>query len=116
MKRLGGYTKYVNNKYKRSGALFQGKFKYVHIDANEYLLRVSAYVNLNNRVHQLKHGEFRSSWSEYAGSERDDFCYTKVVLGQFRSKEEYRTFAQESLRDILERKERMRELQALLLE
>ena len=116
MKRLGGYTKYVNNKYKRSGALFQGKFKYVHIDANEYLLRVSAYVNLNNRVHQLKHGEFRSSWSEYAGSKRDDFCYTKVVLGQFHDFVEYEEFAQDSLKDILARKQLQKELGALLLE
>jgi len=30
MQRMGGYTKYFNNKNKRSGALFQGKFKSAH--------------------------------------------------------------------------------------
>ena len=49
MQRLGtGYTMYFNEKDKRSGSLFQGKFKSKHIHSNEYLLRVSAYVNLNN--------------------------------------------------------------------
>src|SRR3989344_7025083 len=39
MKRLGGgYTWYFNNRHKRSGALFQGRFKSVHIKSNEQLL------------------------------------------------------------------------------
>ena len=54
MQRLGtGYSKYFNKKYKKSGSLFQGTFKARHIDSNEYLLHLSAYVNLNNRVHRL---------------------------------------------------------------
>jgi putative transposase len=36
MKRIGtGYTGYFNCKYKRSVALFQGKFKSIHVDSNE---------------------------------------------------------------------------------
>ncbi|MEK7154047.1 MAG: transposase, partial [Patescibacteria group bacterium] len=52
MHRVGtGFTKYFNQKYKTSGALFQGRYKALHVDSNEYLLHLSAYVNLNNRVH-----------------------------------------------------------------
>ena len=52
MQKLGtGYTKYFNNKNSRSGSLFQDKFKSKHIDNNEYLLYLSAYVNLNDKVH-----------------------------------------------------------------
>src|SRR3989344_9254089 len=40
MKRLGGYTKYVNNKYKRSGALFQGK------RSEEHTSELQSHVNL----------------------------------------------------------------------
>lgn len=51
MKRVtGGYAWYFNNKHKRSGALFQGRYKAVHIQRNAQLLHVSAYVNLNHFV------------------------------------------------------------------
>ena len=49
----GGYSWYFNNKYKRKGALFQGVFKAKHIADNDYLLHLSAYINLNGRVHKL---------------------------------------------------------------
>lgn len=115
-KRVGsGYAKYFNNKYKRKGILFQGKFRAVHIDSNEYLMHVSAYVNLNNKVHRIKGNMFRSSWDEYLNI-GEDKCNKKVILNQFNNAEEYRDFAESSLRDILERKELQKELESLLLE
>lgn len=118
MKRLlGGYTWYFNNKHKRSGALFQGAFKSKHVDSNEYLLHVSAYVNLNDKMRQLggsvaKLG--KSSWYDYVGSENkfSNMCTKKdIVLGQFRSKEEYKKFALSSLEDIRVNKEKYKELE-----
>lgn len=111
MHRLGsGYTTYFNQKNKRSGSLFQGKYKAVHIDSNEYLLHVSAYVNLNNKVHKLGDSvpKSKSSWSEYLksrGNAKDDFCSKEIVLNQFGSIGEYKSFAEDSLKDIQERKE-----------
>ena len=123
MKRLnGGYTWYFNNRYKRSGALFQGRFKASHTDSNEYLLHLSAYVNLNNLVHKIPLGGstaklVRSSWKEYAGKAGEtDFCSKDIILKQFKNIEEYADFAQGSLVDILERKEREKEMKVLLLE
>ncbi|MEI8096688.1 MAG: transposase [Candidatus Moraniibacteriota bacterium] len=106
MQRLGtGYTMYFNNKNERSGALFQGKFKAVHIDSNIYLLHVSAYVNLNDLVHQLGGRTSKSSWDEYTKrSYKDGICEKKDVLGQFRTKEEYVTFAKNSIRGTMERR------------
>lgn len=109
MQRLGtGYTMYFNHKYDRTGALFQGKFKAIHIDSEEYLLHVSAYVNLNNRVHKFgsEASKFRSSWGEYVegGKQSDRICDTEPVLGQFRSKREYSEFAEKSLQGTLERR------------
>src|SRR3989338_10441959 len=46
-----GYTMYFNDKNKRAGSLFQGRYKSIHIDSNEYLLHLSVYVNLNDKVH-----------------------------------------------------------------
>ncbi len=55
MQRLGtSHTMQFNKKYDRSGALFQGKFKAILIDSNEYLLYLSAYVNANNFIHNYR--------------------------------------------------------------
>ena len=115
IKRLGGgYTNYFNAQHKRSGVLFQGKFKANHIDSNEYLLHASSYVNLNNQVHKLKHKFFKSSWDEYLGKAKGNFCKKEVILNQFSSLREYQLFAQEVLDNALKRKESLQELDALL--
>ena len=120
MKRLGGgYTWYFNHKNKRSGSLFQGSFKSVLVDKNEYLLHLSAYVNLNNRVHQL--GGLtaklaRSSWDEYFNDKNSfSFCARDIILNQFKNKEEYKKFALSSLEEILRRREE-EEISKMLLE
>jgi REP element-mobilizing transposase RayT len=98
MKRLGGYTWYFNNKYERSGSLFQGRFKARHIDSNEYLLHVSAYVNLNDRVHKRGGStatplESRSSWGEYTDRRIEGICEKGIILEQFRTIDEYKGFS-----------------------
>lgn len=120
MQRLGtGYTNYFNHKYKRSGVLFQGKFKSVHIGSNEYLLYLSVYVNLNYLVHKLELGSptSKSSWEEYIKDCEVNLCENKeVVLGQFRNKKEYKQFAEKFVKGIVDRKERLKNLEGYLLE
>lgn len=116
-----GYTMYFNEKEKRSGALFQGRFKSVHVDSNEYLLHLSAYVNLNNKVHQLGNKasnlvESMSSWREYIGENNNGICDKEIILGQFRSIPEYKEFALGSLKTIRERKESLKDMESFLLE
>ena|SRR3989344_4131 len=113
-----GYTKYFNEKYKRSGALFQGRFKSSHIDSNDYLLHASAYVNLNYRAHGLGSPTsklIRSSWEEYTEN-RVGICKTEPILGQFNTIGEYKTFAHDALELTLERKTHEKELADLLFE
>lgn len=106
MNRLSaGYTKYFNYKYKRSGYLFQGEFKAVHIDSNEYLLHLNIYVNLNPLVHGLRPAGSKSSWEEYIGERGEDFCEKDIILEQFKGVDDYKKFAEESLQSIRERKE-----------
>ena len=120
MKRLlGGYTWYFNKKHNRAGSLFQGTFKAKHINSNEYLLHLSAYVNLNHRAHQLgglTAKLHKSSWHEYIVKNNEGFCKNKIILDQFRNQYEYEEFAESSLRDIVERKRRDEEFSELLLE
>jgi len=121
MRRLGGYTWYFNNKYDRSGALFQGRFKAVHIGSNEYLLHVSAYVNLNDRVH-FRGGSTatnflsKSSWGEYVNKEIEGICEKEIILGQFKNIDDYRGFALSSLESIIQKKEELKGVAGLLLE
>ena len=120
MKRLGGgYTWYFNNRYQRSGYLFQSVFKAKHINSNNYLLSLSAYVNLNYRVHKLGGATAKlskSSLDEYVYKHLDNFCEKKIISEQFKNKLEYKEFAENSLADTLERKQRDKELGSLLFE
>ncbi len=120
MHRLGtGYTNYLNIQLKRSGALFQGPFRSIHVNSNEYLLHLSVYVNLNDQQGPLgseapKWG--RSSWDEYLGkgNSREYLCGKGIVLEQFPSVGEYEKFALSSLEDIKRRKQQERELKDFL--
>ena len=42
-----GYTKYFNEKYERSGALWQGKYRKVLIERDAHFLYVPFYIHLN---------------------------------------------------------------------
>lgn len=114
MHKLGaGYTHYFNQKNERNGVLFQGPFKAKHINSNEYLLHLSAYVNLNDRVHQLSNGVAKSSWQEYLlDNSRTGFCKKDIILSQFKTIEEYSDFTEDALGIIRARKD----MQDLLLE
>ena len=100
MQKIGtGYTNYFNEKNKRSGALFQGRFKAVLIDSNEYLLYLSAYVNKNNHIHHLGvelPSESRewmySSELDYLGKRNGNMCKKEIILDQFNNTYEYEKF------------------------
>ena len=112
IQRLGsGFTRYFNEKCDRTGVLFQGKFKSIHIDSDEYLMYLNVYINLNNRVHRipLSAPVTKSSWDEYTGENKENFCNKEIILDRFNSPAEYKEFAEETLKGIIERKEEMQE-------
>lgn len=48
MKKLnGGYAKYFNEKYKRNGALFQGKYKRIIVNKDAHFIHLPYYIHLN---------------------------------------------------------------------
>jgi len=112
MHRIGtGYTKFFNKKYKRSGSLFQSSFRAIHIGSDEYLMHLSAYINLNNKIHQFGSLASKSSWDEYKMN-KAGFCNKDIILNQFKNVGSYTNFAKESLKDIRERKD----IEKMLLE
>lgn len=107
MHKLGtSHTKYFNKKNKRSGVLFQGVFKSVHIDSNDYLLYLSAYVNKNNFIHGGGKNWQYSSMLDYLGIGESKLVMSKnVVLDQFSNIEEYRKFLDANALYLREKKE-----------
>jgi REP-associated tyrosine transposase len=103
------YTNYFNCKHKRSGSLFQGRFKSAHIDSNEYLLYLSAYVNGNNFIH--KHNENIESWPycsypDYIGKRKGNLCNKDVILSQFKdNKQDYKEFCDINMDYLRDKKE-----------
>ena len=43
----GGYSRYFNQKYERSGALFQGKYKWAVVEKESHFLHLPYYIHCN---------------------------------------------------------------------
>jgi len=97
----GLYTQKFNIRYHRSGHLYQGRYKAIHVDKNGYLKELSRYVVLNPvRAKMVEHPK-QWSWSSYqatAGIEKaPEWLTTDWLLGQFgrreaEAKKAYRAF------------------------
>ena len=115
MHKLGsGFAQYFNQKYKRNGILFQGKYKSILIKTDEYLMYVSAYINLNNKIHFRTYQKIKidktklfytSSWDEYTGKKKTNFCNKEIILDRFNEDiSEYKEFAESVSEGIIERR------------
>ncbi len=83
------YTRWVNGRQKRSGHLFQGRYKAVLVDADIYLHALTRYIHLNPvRAGVVKEpGDY--SWGShraYLGLEKIPWLTTDWVLSQFSEK------------------------------
>lgn len=60
------YVRYINHTYKRTGTLWEGRFKSCLVDSDTYLLTCMRYIELNPvRANMVTHpSEYR--WSSYA--------------------------------------------------
>ncbi|MHA1510054.1 MAG: transposase [Promethearchaeota archaeon] len=59
------YASYFNIKRKRSGHLFQGRFKSILIEADEYLTHLSRYIHLNPLRAKMVKAVHEYRWSSY---------------------------------------------------
>lgn len=105
----GGYTKHFNEKYDRSGVLFQGVFKAEHINSDEYLNYVVAYVNGNHFVHKL--GNLVSKWGcrsslEQYVSDKSEWknkffeCDTSMITHRYKTGKDYLKEVEEIAKNI----------------
>lgn len=115
MHKMGtSHTNYFNKKYERSGSLFQGRFKAVHVDSNEYLLYLSAYINCNNFIHKYSKNPEKwpySSYLDYIGKRERSLCEKKIILSQFNNNPaDYQKFCQVNAKYLKEKKEHRAQL------
>ena len=89
------YTKAINKRFNRCGALFQGRFQSIHIAQTNYLVNLLHYIHLNpvkaGLVQQSEEWEF-SSYLEYAGLRRAMLSKTEYIKMQFDEESEYQQF------------------------
>lgn len=102
---LTSYSRYFNNKYDRSGPLFETRYKSSRISSDTYLMHISRYIHLNPK-----------NWLAWQWSSRDYFLGkysaswvrpTRVLELFHNSPEKYRQFVDEYV-------ERRDELKALV--
>jgi len=79
----GSYTNYINKKRDRSGHLFQGRYKSILIDRDNYLLELSRYIHLNPvRANIVEKPEeyINSSYRSYVGNRKDEIVHHDQIL------------------------------------
>ena len=78
-----GYTKYFNERHARSGSLWQGKYKLVHIERDAHMLYIPYYIHLNplDMTHPAwREGEVKNqkaalaTLTSYRWSSHLDYC------------------------------------------
>jgi REP element-mobilizing transposase RayT len=85
----GSYTTYFNTKRQRAGHLFQGRYKAILIEADEYAGELSRYIHLNPVRAGIANNpeEYRwSSYQNYIGKKSDKWLTTDFILGYFGGK------------------------------
>lgn len=112
MRRLTtSYSMYFNKKYTRTGGLFQGTYKAINVESDEYLVYLSKYIHLNptNIKSKLNYADF-SSYPYYIGTKQAQWVKPQVILDYFSqnkqlNQQDYKNFVKDyetNIRDKLE--------------
>lgn len=88
---ITGYVMYFNDRYKRVGTLFQGRYKAAHINADAYLHHISRYIHMNPNDYETAS---YSSLPFYIGSKKTpEWVKPAVVLELFdNNRQQYHEF------------------------
>jgi putative transposase len=102
----GAYTTYFNVKRKRSGHLFQGRYKAILVDRDEYAKELSRYIHLNpvragivDRPEDYEWCSYRSYIGHSAVPNwlKTDFIHRYFANGVEAAQRKYRAFTEEKL-------------------
>lgn len=96
------YSMYFNKKYDRVGSLFQGRYKAVLIENEQYLLHLSRYIHLNPAEYTQDLVGAHSSYADYLGIRNTKWVnaeellsfFNQRVLPDFKKINSYRDFVE----------------------
>jgi putative transposase len=96
------YTMALNKQRQRTGAVFEGRFKSILVDRDEYLAHLTRYIHLNPvRAHLVSHPQdwAYSSFPEYIGTREGKLPKPNAILGHFTSRYEYQSYVETQMLD-----------------
>jgi hypothetical protein len=109
MRHLNGiYTQSFNRKHRKSGHVFQGRFKSFVVDKQSYLMALSSYIVLNPVRAKLVKRPEEWRWSSYRAAigleQTPKWLDTSFIIGQFEGFDEearcrYKLFVSEQLNE-----------------
>lgn len=121
MQRIGtGYVMFFNKKNQRSGSLFQGTFKSILVENDEYLTHLSRYIHINSveliepnwkkdgvkdwgRVNEFLENYRWSSYLDYIGIKNFPSLINKgIISNYFENETSYKNFINQWLKKDLE--------------
>lgn len=101
----GSYTTYVNTKKKRSGHLYQGRYKSIIVDADNYLLELSRYLHLNpvraKMVERPEEYQY-SSYRTYISGKQCQITTKEKIMGMIANQQKespirYKSFVESAI-------------------
>lgn len=99
---FNAYTKAFNKRYNRSGTLFEGPFKAIHVDSDAYLIHLCRYIHRNPidteppLVARLEDWPF-SNYPEWMGLRSGKMVDRTVVESLLSSVRDYEVFVREAM-------------------
>jgi len=91
MRQLNGvYTQYYNRRHRKTGHLYQGRYKAILVDQDSYLLELSRYIVLNPVKAGMVKQVARWPWSSYQAMigvcDSPEWLWSEYLLSQFSGK------------------------------
>ena len=102
------YTRRFNNRHKRSGHLFQGRFKSILVQNDAYLMQLSCYIHRNPLRAKIVNRLASYRWSSYPiyayGYQPPKWLSTELILSQFFEDNKHQAYRQKVQRYAKEEK------------
>jgi len=106
------YTRYFNKRYRKVGHLFQGRYRAILCDKDQYLLELTRYIHLNPVRAGIVEAPEKYLWTShliYLGQGKSPLVDSAFVLRQFgrsrsQARRRYRQFIQEGLTEVHQEK------------